>query len=169
MSQFVNNVVLTDPGEFHARKGQPAIYLANHQVGVESFLFLGTIAAMTGIPAEAIAKKEHLDSWLGQISQLTQEELKEQSTTRMLFFDRDDQTDMLRILNEFGETVHDQPRSLLVHVDGTRATKADQPTEKVSSVLIDLAVKYKIPIIPVRFAGGLPAEIETNKSSTLEP
>lgn len=158
MRQFVNKIVLTDPQEFEARRGQPAIYLANHQVGVESFLFLGTIAAMAGIPAEAIAKTEHRDSWLGQISRLTQEELKEQSTTRMLFFDRDDQSDMLRILNEFGETVHDQPRSLLVHVDGTRAVKSNQPTEKVSSVLIDLAVKYSIPIIPVRFAGGLPVE-----------
>jgi hypothetical protein len=149
---------MLDPAEFVARKGQPAIYLANHQVGVESFLFLGMIAAMTEIPAEAIAKKEHRDTWLGQIAQLTDAELKEQSTTRMLFFDREDQGDMLRILNDFGQTVADQPRSLLVHVDGTRATQAGQPIEKVSSVLIDLAVKYNIPIIPVRFAGGLPIE-----------
>jgi hypothetical protein len=113
---------------------------------------------LTGIPAEAIAKKEHRDTWLGQISQLTVAELQEQSTTRMLFFDRDDQGDMLRILNDFGQTVSDQPRSLLVHVDGTRATQAGQPIEKVSSVLIDLAIKHSIPIIPVRFTGGLPIE-----------
>ena len=158
MRQFVNRIVLTDEREFQTRRGQPAIYLGNHQVGVESFLFLGMIAAMTGIPAEAIAKKEHRDTWLGQISQLTDEELKEQSTTRMLFFDRDDQSDMLRILKDFGETVHDQPRSLLVHVDGTRASRAGQSSAKVSSVLIDLAINDNIPIIPVRFAGGLPVE-----------
>jgi len=154
--KFVHSLITTNPDEFKARRGQPAIYLANHQVGVESFLFLGMIAALTGIPAEAVAKKEHRDTWLGQISQLTEAELKEGSTTRMLFFDRDDQSDMLRILNNFGETIADQPRSLLVHVDGTRATKAGQSTEKVSSVLIDLAIKYTIPIIPVRFTGGLP-------------
>ncbi|HIG43699.1 MAG TPA: beta keto-acyl synthase [Gammaproteobacteria bacterium] len=156
--KFVHNLILRDPDEFQVRKGQPAIYLANHQVGVESFLFLGMIAAMTGIPAEAIAKKEHRDSWLGQISLLTETELKEQSTTRMLFFDRDDQGDMLRILDDFGQTVAQQPRSLLVHVDGTRATRAGQPIKTVSSVLIDLAVNHNIPIIPVRFAGGLPIQ-----------
>ena len=161
--KFVRNFKLLDSDAFQARKGQAAIYLANHQVGVESFLFLGMIAAMTGIPAEAIAKQEHRESWLGQIAQLTETELKEQSTTRMLFFDRKDQSDMLRILNHFGETVHEQPRSLLVHVDGTRATEAGLPTEKVSSVLIDLAIKYQIPIVPVRFAGGLPLEASTEK------
>ncbi|MFT5209955.1 MAG: acyl transferase domain-containing protein/3-hydroxymyristoyl [Flavobacterium sp.] len=154
--KFVRNFKVHDPEAFAARRGQPAIYLANHQVGVESFLFLGMIAAMTGIPAEAIAKQEHRDTWLGQISQLTEAELKENSTTRMLFFDREDQSDMLRILNNFAETVHKQPRSLLVHVDGTRAQQAGQPCEKVSSVLIDMAIKYQIPIVPVRFAGGLP-------------
>jgi len=154
--KFVREFKLQDSDAFSARRGQPAIYLANHQVGVESFLFLGMIAAMTGIPAEAIAKQEHRDTWLGQISDLTVTELQESSTTRMLFFDREDQSDMLRILNHFGETIQDQPRSLLVHVDGTRAKKAGQATEKVSSVLIDLAIKYQIPIIPVRFAGGLP-------------
>jgi acyl transferase domain-containing protein/3-hydroxymyristoyl/3-hydroxydecanoyl-(acyl carrier protein) dehydratase len=161
--KFVHGLVHTNSGEFNARKGQPAIYLANHQVGVESFLFLGMIAALTGIPAEAVAKKEHKESWLGQISQLTEAELKEDSTTRMLFFDRDDQSDMLRILNNFGETIVDQPRSLLVHVDGTRATQAGQPTEKISSVLIDLSIKYGIPIIPVRFTGGLPLKATSER------
>ena len=161
--KFVHGLINTNPDQFSARKGQPAIYLANHQVGVESFLFLGMIAALTGIPAEAVAKKEHKESWLGQISQLTESELKEDSTTRMLFFDRDDQSDMLRILNNFGETIVDQPRSLLVHVDGTRATQAGQPTEKVGSVLIDLAIKYRIPIIPVRFSGGLPLKATSER------
>ncbi len=161
--KFVHRLINVNPDEFQARKGQPAIYLANHQVGVESFLFLGMIAALTGIPAEAVAKKEHRDSWLGQISQLTEAELKKGSTTRMLFFDRDDQSELLRILNNYGKTVVDQPRSLLVHVDGTRATQAGQLTEKVSSVLIDLAIKYGIPIIPVRFAGGLPLGASTER------
>jgi len=159
--KFVHSLIFADANEFKSREGQPAIYLANHQVGVESFLFLGMIAAMTGIPAEAIAKIEHRDTWLGQISQLTEAELQGNSTTRMLFFDRNDQGDMLRILNQFGETVSARPRSLLVHVDGTRATQAGKPIEKVSSVLLDLAIKHRIPIIPVRFAGGLPtAKIE---------
>jgi len=121
------------------------------------------IAALTGIPAEAIAKQEHRNTWLGQVSNLTESELGQQSTTRMLFFDRDDQADMLRILNNFGATVHAHPRSLLVHVDGTRATQAGQPVEKVSSVLIDLAIKYTIPIIPVRFSGGLPVEASSKR------
>ena len=42
--------------------------------------------------------------------------------------------------------------------DGTRAIQAGQPIKTVSSVLIDLAVNHNIPIIPVRFAGGLPVQ-----------
>lgn len=156
--KFLRRFIVTDPADFAARAGQPAIYLANHQVGVESFLFLSMIATLTGIPAEAVAKKEHRDTWIGRIYQLAETELAGDNPLQMLFFDRQDQADMLGILNHYGETVIHRPRSLLVHVDGTRATQAGQPTQKVSSVLIDLAVKHGIPIVPVRFAGGLAIE-----------
>jgi hypothetical protein len=41
-------------------------------------------------------------------------------------------------------------------VEGKHALAARQPVEVVSTALIDLAVSNETPIVPVRFAGGLP-------------
>jgi hypothetical protein len=49
-------------------------------------------------------------------------------------------------------------QSLLVHVEGTRSRKAAEPVVKISSVIIDMAVHARAPIVPVRFHGGLPRE-----------
>jgi 1-acyl-sn-glycerol-3-phosphate acyltransferase len=156
--QFVRHIVVEDPQDFRKRAGQPAIYLANHQLYVESFLFLSAIAAMTGVPAEAIAKKEHQEDWVGDVFRLAESELLGNNPMQILFLDRNDPADLLRILKDYGQTVADRPRSLLVHVEGTRARQAGQRTEKVSSVLVDLAIGCGLPIVPVRFSGGLPLE-----------
>jgi 1-acyl-sn-glycerol-3-phosphate acyltransferase len=161
--QFVRHIVVEDPEDFHERLGQPAIYLANHQIYAESFLFLSAIAALTGIPAEAIAKKEHQEDWIGDVHRLAESEMAGHNPMQILFLDREDPADLLRILDHYSKTVADRPRSLLVHVEGTRAKQAGQRTEKVSSVLVDLAINCGLPIFPVRFAGGLPLEDKNEK------
>jgi 1-acyl-sn-glycerol-3-phosphate acyltransferase len=161
--QFVRHIVIEDPAGFQQRMGQPAIYLANHQLYVESFLFLSAIAALTGIPAEAIAKSEHENDWVGDIYRLAEAEMVGRNPLQILFLDRSNPADLLRILENYGQTVAARPRSLLVHVEGTRARKAGQRTEKVSSVLIDLAISSGLPIVPVRFCGGLPLEDKGRK------
>ena len=161
--QFVRHIVVENPKDFHDRVGQPAIYLANHQLYAESFLFLSAIAALTGIPAEAIAKKEHQEDWIGDVHRLAEAEMAGHNPMQILFLDREDPADLLQILDHYGKTVADRPRSLLVHVEGTRAKQAGQPTEKVSSVLVDLAINCGLPIFPVRFAGGLPLEDKNEK------
>ena len=158
IAKFVRRFILADPEDFQEKLDQPAIYLANHQLYVESFLFLSTITALTGLPVEAIAKKEHQDTWIGGTYQLAEAEMVNNNPMQMLFLDREDPTDLLRLLDDYSKTVADQPRSLLVHVEGTRAKRAGQPTEKISSVLVDLCTRSRIAIVPVRFAGGLPLE-----------
>jgi hypothetical protein len=49
-------------------------------------------------------------------------------------------------------------RSLMVHVEGTRSLTCRRPAQKMSGTFIDLALKLGSPIVPVRFAGGLPVE-----------
>ena len=46
----------------------------------------------------------------------------------------------------------------MVHAEGMHQTKAGQPVEKLSSALVDLAVRMDLPIVPVRFAGSLSKE-----------
>jgi len=46
----------------------------------------------------------------------------------------------------------------MAHVVGTRAKSSRTPVTQVSSVLVDLALEMDLPIVPVRFTGGLPAE-----------
>jgi hypothetical protein len=47
-------------------------------------------------------------------------------------------------------------RSLMVHVEGTRARHGRQPVSTVSAVWSDLAIATGLPIVPLRFCGGLP-------------
>jgi hypothetical protein len=49
-------------------------------------------------------------------------------------------------------------RGLMVHVEGTRALACRTPVAKLSSAFLDLAVEFGLPIVPVRFTGGLPVE-----------
>lgn len=156
--RFVRRVVLSDPEGYGALQGKPVLYLGNHQTGVESFLFLSIVTTLARIPAGAIAKQEHRETWIGAVHKLADLAMGPRNPLRMFFFDRAQQSDMLRLLNEFGSGLESNPCSLLVHVDGTRSLAAGMPVRAVSSVLIDLALKYELPIVPVRFAGGLPIE-----------
>lgn len=48
--------------------------------------------------------------------------------------------------------------SLLVHVEGTRSLRCRQPVVRMSGALLALAIQARLPIVPVRFTGGLPVE-----------
>jgi 3-hydroxymyristoyl/3-hydroxydecanoyl-(acyl carrier protein) dehydratase/1-acyl-sn-glycerol-3-phosphate acyltransferase len=156
IQRFVRRVVLADPAGFASLAGRPVLYFANHQTGVESFLFLSIIAALARMPAGAVAKKEHRDSWVGMIHRRSDEVMGEANPLKLWMFDRAQPADLLRLLREYAAELAQRPSSLLVHTDGTRATQAGAPVRSVSSVLIDLAVAEGLPIVPVRFAGGLP-------------
>jgi 3-hydroxymyristoyl/3-hydroxydecanoyl-(acyl carrier protein) dehydratase/1-acyl-sn-glycerol-3-phosphate acyltransferase len=156
VQRFVRRVVLADPVGHAALRGRPVLYLANHQTGVESFLFMTIVAALSNVPVAAIAKREHGDSWIGAIHRLSREAMGGATPLRLLLFDRERQSDLLRLLDEFGRDLAADPASLLVHSDGTRARCAGAPVGSVSAVLIDLALAHDLPIVPVRFNGGLP-------------
>lgn len=156
LHRFVRHLVLEDPDGFAALNGRPVLYLGNHQTGVESLLFLVMAASLAGLPAGAIAKREHQDSWVGRIQSLADAAMGARNPLKLWLFDRAQPADLLRLLNAYGGELKTQPSSLLVHTDGTRARAAGAPVAAVSSVLIDLALAHELPIVPVRFAGGLP-------------
>lgn len=153
--QFVSGLTIDDPEAFAAEVSRPCLYLANHQVAIESMLFIALVDAATGIPCRAVAKVEHRDGWMAAINGMIRRSLGREA---LLLFDRSDQKRLLEILEEFTAGLAEQPCSLLAHVQGTRSLRAGEPVESVSSAFLDLALRHGLPIRPVRFSGGLPRE-----------
>jgi hypothetical protein len=76
----------------------------------------------------------------------------------LLLIDRESPEAVWAALAGAVEGAATRANSLLVHVEGKHALKAGQPVEVVSTSLIDLAVANGVPIVPLRFAGGLPQD-----------
>jgi 1-acyl-sn-glycerol-3-phosphate acyltransferase len=156
VERFVGDVVLTDPEGFSKLRGQSALYVANHQVGVESLLFSMLASALSGTPTVTLAKAEHRTSWLGTLIAHNFGYPGVTDPRVITFFDRDDKESLLRIVGELGEEMRTRGKSVMVHVEGTRALACRQPVLKMSSAFIDMALAVGAPIVPVRFVGGLP-------------
>jgi acyl transferase domain-containing protein/3-hydroxymyristoyl/3-hydroxydecanoyl-(acyl carrier protein) dehydratase/1-acyl-sn-glycerol-3-phosphate acyltransferase len=158
IERFIRRVELVDPAGFEKTRGKPALFLANHQVAIESILFGVVVSALSDLPIKVIAKAEHRHSWIGQLIQLTLEYPEARQERPILFFDRTNPAAMLDALRAYYESLKTSPSSLMVHVEGTRALSCRTPVTQVSSVFLDLAVEHDLPIVPVRFVGGLPAQ-----------
>jgi hypothetical protein len=76
----------------------------------------------------------------------------------LLLIDRGSPEAVLQALAAAVKDAAAQARSLLVHVEGKHALAARQEVEVVSTSLIDLAVANNMPIVPLRFLGGVPLE-----------
>ncbi|HNW12712.1 MAG TPA: hypothetical protein PKI71_15215, partial [Candidatus Rifleibacterium sp.] len=151
---FVSRVVLQNPSAFAAVADKPVVFLANHQIGLESPLFMALSYGMTGLPIEAVAKPDHVNAWLAFLLAFAKDSLGDNHPFRLMYFDRQNPLELIDTLKKSG-----QPEaSLLVHVEGTRAAAADQPVTRLSSIFLDMAIDKNIPLIPLRFVGGLPAE-----------
>ena len=157
--RFVERVTLTAPDGFAAVRGRGVIYLANHQVGVESLLFTLLVSGLHGLIVKSVAKQEHRDSWVGQFlaGNFACPDLAV-APDLLVLVDRDNPRAVLRALSDACEHVAADRNTLLVHVEGTRATRCRQPVTVLSSVLLSLAVRANVPVVPARFAGGLPLE-----------
>jgi len=151
---FVSRVVLQNPAAFAAVADKPVVFLANHQIGLESPLFMALSYGMTGLPIEAVAKPDHVNAWLAFLLAFAKDSLGDNHPFRLMYFDRQNPQELIDTLKKAG-----QPEaSLLVHVEGTRAAAADQPVTRLSSIFLDMAIDKNLPLIPLRFVGGLPAE-----------
>ncbi len=158
--QFVISYHLEDETAYRSiiDKQQPVLYVANHQTAIESLLFVYLTTAISRRTIGVVAKQENRDSWIGQLLALVSQYPGIVDFISMFYVDRGKQATMLETMQALKRQVADNGMSLLVHVEGTRALKAGQPIQKISSVFIDLAIDLKLPIVPVRFCGGLPIE-----------
>jgi 3-hydroxymyristoyl/3-hydroxydecanoyl-(acyl carrier protein) dehydratase/1-acyl-sn-glycerol-3-phosphate acyltransferase len=158
IKKFVGDVVIADPAAFEAIRGRSCLFLGNHQVGVESLLFSVLAAGLTDKPVVTLAKAEHRDSWLGHFIRhvFTHPGIKDPQL--ITFFEREDRSALLEIVGQLGAELASGTRSVMVHVEGTRALTCRAPVIKMSSAFIDMALTVRVPIVPVRFVGGLPSD-----------
>jgi 3-hydroxymyristoyl/3-hydroxydecanoyl-(acyl carrier protein) dehydratase/1-acyl-sn-glycerol-3-phosphate acyltransferase len=156
--QFVGDVIVEDPHALAAIRGRGCLYLANHQVGVESVLFNTVVAPLLGLPTVTIAKTEHRDSWIGRLSALCFSYPGIHAPEWMVLIERDDPQKVAQGFAEIAARMRAGSTNVLVHVDGTRAQSCRQPTTRLSAALLDLALAGGAPIVPVRFVGALPVE-----------
>lgn len=141
-----------------AEQGRPVLYLANHQTAIESLLFVYVATAVANRRIGVIGKRENRDGWVGRLMTHVQRYPGMVDFMSMFFINREQQTTLLDALKEVKRQIAEAGMSVLVHVEGTRALKGRQPLRKFSSVFVDLAMELKLPIVPVRFLGGLPLE-----------
>lgn len=158
IKRFVRKVVVERPEAMVGLQGRPILYLANHQVMVESLLFSTLASGLWGLPTVTLAKDEHRDSWLGQLiahcfsfPRITDPEV-------IAFFERDNIRSLPGIIRQLGARMGAGERSVMVHSEGTRSLSSRHRVEALSGSFIDMAIKNEAVIVPVRFVGGLPAE-----------
>jgi 1-acyl-sn-glycerol-3-phosphate acyltransferase len=155
VDQFVADVVVEDPPGLAAQRGRGLLFLANHQVAIESPAFWTLIPALTGNVTVILAKDEHRHTWIGDLMANAFAHPGVQDPGSMIFFNRSDPAQLLKIVEELRGLLATGV-SVLVHVEGTRAQSCRSAVSKLSSVWLDLALVTQTPIVPVRFRGGLP-------------
>jgi len=150
---FVGGVRLIDPAAMAALGNSPLLLLANHQVAVESVLAGMALPPVLGRPLLTLAKQEHRDTWVGRLAAGLNDDRRGPA---IVYVDRDRQQDMLERLAEMSQAAKSGARSLMVHVEGTRAVHGRQPVATISAVWADMAVQAGLTIVPLRFCSGLP-------------
>jgi hypothetical protein len=76
----------------------------------------------------------------------------------LAFFDRADRASLPGLLERLADDVLARGDSLLIHVEGTRARTCRHRPRKLGGPVLDLALRRRLPIVPVRFVGGLPVD-----------
>jgi acyl transferase domain-containing protein/3-hydroxymyristoyl/3-hydroxydecanoyl-(acyl carrier protein) dehydratase/1-acyl-sn-glycerol-3-phosphate acyltransferase len=156
VSRFVGDVVLADPDAFAAVRGRSCLYLANHQVAVESLLCSTIVSGLSHVSTVTLAKAEHRTSWIGKLIELSFSYPGVTDPKVIAFFQREDRDSLPRIIGELAREMATTGKSVIVHVEGTRSLSCRTPVLKMSSAFIDMALAVNAPIVPVRFTGGLP-------------
>jgi hypothetical protein len=74
----------------------------------------------------------------------------------VVYFDRQDRASLFGLLDGLKADAAAGRKSLLVHVEGELGERCGAPVTRLSALFLDLAIEAGLPIVPVRFAGGLP-------------
>jgi len=159
MQRFLRRVIVPEPDALQRIHGRSVLYLANHQVAVESLWFSIIASALNGMNTVTLAKVEHKTTWMGHLIRHSFAYPGVPDPEVITFFDRADKASLPRIIGDLSRQMTTTGKSVMVHVEGTRSLSCRRaPVTKMSSSFIDMALATGAPIVPVRFSGGLPTE-----------
>lgn len=158
VDMFVESVEIESPEVYDELRGRPVLFVANHQVGIESMLFNVIASALLQVPTVTIAKAEHRKSWMGELTALGQSFPGAHQPDPIAYFERQNPQDLIDLLARYRTETGGLSSSLMLHADGTRALSCRTPVAKLSAVFTDLACSLGLPVVPVRFSGGLPVD-----------
>ena len=138
----------------------PACYFANHQTSYESFLIAFLHLAITGVPLLAVTHPGLFDNDYGEHCMLLAEQL------RRLNHPAADAIQVVAVPHELkpardfllGLPDHLEGRSLLVHVGAWRELHEGQPVNTMAKDLMEVTLRLRRPVVPIRISGGLPAQ-----------
>ena len=160
-TKFTRKIIVEDKTLKCLRK-QNVLYLANHQVQIETVPFFTLLRVLTDTVTLTIANATHLTGWLAPFHDFIHSYPGINYPENIAYFDQNDQNSMFDILNIIKQKITDEGASFLLHVEGKLGLTCRDPLKSLSSVFIDMALDKKLPIVPVKFVGGLPVEKMNN-------
>lgn len=156
--RFVNNLIIEDPAAFDAVRKRNLLYIANHQVQIESMLFTGLAHYLNDALTVAVSDAIHIKGWLGRLNNIAYEYPVVKYQRNLMYFDQNARESMFDIITRFKNRITEEGISVLVHVEGKLGLTCRKPVTTLSSVFIDMAIDCDLPIVPIRFTRGLPVE-----------
>jgi 1-acyl-sn-glycerol-3-phosphate acyltransferase len=156
--KFVRRIVLEDPEGLARIEGRPVLYLANHQTATESLTFCTLMVGLAKHPCRALTTRKQQHGIIGALTRMAESIFGKSLALGLLVFSAEERESLFPVLEEYRKILTMERASLYVAVEGQRAHRADHPVRRLSSTFIDLAVENDLPIVPVKFVGGLPQE-----------
>lgn len=153
---FTRHLVVEDPRAFKKILGRSTLFLGNHQVQIESIIFPTLAQVISGPPILAIANANHRNGWLGPVDDMISSYPGITTGSHVIYFDQKDHKSMFGILERLGSEIENKGVSVFLHAEGKLGRTCRHPVQNLSSVFVDLALASNLPVVPVRFCGGLP-------------
>jgi len=138
----------------------PTFYYANHQTSYESFLISFVHFALTGAPLLVVTHPGLFDNDYGEHCTLLAELLHQTGHSAADAIQVIAVPHELKPAREFllGLPERLEGRSLLVHVGGWREVYEGQPVNMMSKDLLEITLRLRRRVVPIRISGGLPAK-----------
>ncbi|MGB9499307.1 MAG: beta-ketoacyl synthase N-terminal-like domain-containing protein [Dissulfuribacterales bacterium] len=156
--RFVRYVIIDDPKAFDKVQNRSLLYLGNHQIQVESMLFPLLAQVLTQRRIVTIADADHRTGWIGSLNEIVYSHPGLNYPKNIVYFDQNDRKSLFTIIDKFKEQIKKQGISVFLHTEGRLGLTCKKPVKILSSVFIDMAIESDLPVVPVRFKGGLPVE-----------
>ena len=140
------------------QSSQPVLFLANHQVSMESHSFNVILRRFYRSPLIIIAKKRDAKALIffnKFLSALTKEGYL--SNFHIIPIDTENPRQSILDLREAFALSQQYNASIFIHAQGTREKSEGEQITTLSSSLLRLASRLQYPIVPVRFCGALPS------------